>query len=104
MRWNRQNFKKQVWIGIGIIAGSPIVFGMAFFILAGQYPGSADTIMKNRDDDHERKRAHQLIQQFERKRFAAAVYQAAMDQLLSTQDNLIAFPTQIDGVSQERRR
>ena len=29
----------------------------------------------------------------------AAAYQAAMDKLLATQDNLIAFPSQIDGIA-----
>ena len=31
---------------------------------------------------------------------SAAVYQTAMDKLLATEDNLIVFPSQIDGLAQ----
>ena len=96
-----QNFKEQIWIGGGIIIGSLVIFGVAFYVLAGDIQHAADTITKNRNLIANQSMLINSFSDLKANAAAAAVYQSAMDKVLSTQDNLIIFPTQIDGLARK---
>jgi hypothetical protein len=96
-----QNFKEQVWIGGSIIIGSLVIFGVAFYVLAGDIQHAADDITKNRNLIANQSMLINSFSSLKANAAAAAVYQAAMDKVLSTQDNLIIFPTQIDGIARK---
>jgi len=96
-----QNFKEQVWIGGGIILGSLVIFAVAFYVLAGEIQSAADAITKNRDLIANQSMLINSFSSLKANAAAATVYQAAMDKVLSTQDNLIVFPTQIDGIARK---
>jgi hypothetical protein len=95
----QDNFKRHVWIGVGIIAGSMVVFGVAFYILAGNIQKQADAITVGRNTIANQSALINSYSNLKENAAAAAAYQAAMDKLLATQDNLIAFPSQIDGIA-----
>lgn len=93
------NFKKHMWIGIGVIALSVIVFGVALYILSGTIASQANAITGSRADIQNQSALINSYSNLKGSASAAATYQAAMDKLLATQDNLISFPSQIDGIA-----
>jgi len=93
------NFKKQFWLGVGIIAGSVIVFGVAFYVLAGELQQQADAITSGRSAVANQSALINSYSNLKENASNAATYQAAMDKLLATQDNLIGFPSQVDGIA-----
>lgn len=94
-----RNFKKQAWIGVGIVVGSMIVFGVGFFILAGDIQTQVQAVTAGRDTVANQSVLINSYSNLKENAPAAATYQAAMDKLLATQDDLIGFPSQIDGVA-----
>lgn len=94
-----ENFKKQAWIGIGIVAASVIVFGAAFYVLTGDIQKQVDAIAGYRSDIANQSALIDSYGNLKANVASATAYQAAMDKLLGTQDNLIAFPSQIDSIA-----
>ena len=95
----QKNFKRQVWVGIGIVAGSMVIFGVAFYVLVGQY---SKTGRCHHGQPRSIATQSALINSYSNLKAntaVAATYQAAMDKLLASQDNLISFPSQIEGVA-----
>jgi len=88
-----------MWIGIGIIAGSMIVFGVALYFFAGNIQEQASAIAGNRSDIANQSAAINSYSSLKASAAQAATYQTAMDKLLATQDNLIAFPSQINSIA-----
>jgi hypothetical protein len=95
-----KNFKKQMWIGIGVVAGSMIIFGVAFFILVGNIQTQADAITTSRNDIASQSALVNSYSDLKANVAEAVTYQTAMDKLLATQDNLISFPSQIEAIAQ----
>ncbi len=95
----QKDFKKQLWLGIGIIVGSMIIFGVAFYILADNIASSTSTITRNRNNIAEQSTFINSYSNLKEDAPAVSDYQVAMDQLLTTQDNLIEFPSQLDDIS-----
>jgi hypothetical protein len=95
----QKNFKRSLWLGIGIITVSIIVFGVAFYILAGDIASSTNAIISGRDEITEQSAFINSYSSLKENASAVSAYQGAMDQLLASQDNLISFPSQLDGVS-----
>ena len=93
----QKDFKKQLWLGIGIIAGSMVVFGVVFYIFANNVKNSTDAIVRGRNDIIEESTFINSYSNLKKNAPAVATYQVAMDQLLAAQDNLIAFPSQSIG-------
>lgn len=96
-----KNFKEEVWIGGGIIAASLVIFGIAFYILVADIQHATDDITHNRATISGETALINSYSNLKANAAAAGVYQAAMDKLLATQDNLIIFPTEIDGVARK---
>jgi hypothetical protein len=96
-----ENFRKQVWVSGGIIAGSLLVFGVVFYVLAVDIQNAADAITKNRMLIATESTLINSFSDLKANAAAAAIYQSAMDKLLATQDNLIVFPTQVDGIARK---
>ncbi len=88
-----------MWIGISIIAGSMIVFGAAFYFLANNIQQQANAVAQSRDNITNQDALINSYTDLKENAQAAATYQTAMDKLLATQDNLIAFPSQVDGIA-----
>ena len=96
---DKKHFKKRVWIGIGVIILSTIVFGTAFYILTGNIQEQTSAITKGQSDIENQSALVNSYSNLKENASVAAAYQAAMGKLLGTQDNLIAFPAQIDGIA-----
>lgn len=96
-----KNFKEQVWVGFGILVGSLVVFGALFYILVVDVQHAVDAIAQNRDVVASESTLVNSFSDLKENVASAAVYQTAMDKLLATQDNLIVFPSQIDGLAQK---
>jgi hypothetical protein len=94
-----KNFKKRAWLGIGIIAGSMVVFGAAFYVLAGDISQQAALVTAGRNAVASQSALINSYSNLKENAPAAAVYQAAMDRLLGGQDDLIAFPSQVGGIA-----
>ncbi len=88
-----------MWIGIGIIAGSMIVFGMALYFFADNIQEQANAIAGSRDDIANQSAAINSYSNLKASAAEAATYQTAMDKLLATQDSLIAFPSEINSIA-----
>jgi hypothetical protein len=95
----QKNFKEQVWTGVGIIVGSMIVFGVALYLTANDLQEQIGAVTKSRSDIADQSVLINSYSNLKENAQAAAAYQTAMDQLLATQDNLIAFPSQINGLA-----
>ena len=95
----QKDFKKQLWFGVGIIVGSMVVFGVAFYIFAGNVKSSTDAIVRGRNDIIEESTFINSYSNLKENAPAVAAYQVAMNQLLAAQDNLIAFLSQLEGLS-----
>ena len=89
----------QVWIGLGVIVGSMVVFGAVFYFLAGSISGQTAAITGGQADVDDQSALINSYSNLKTDAPAAAQYQTAMDKILATQDNLIAFPSQIDGIA-----
>ncbi len=94
-----ENFKKQVWIGIGFVLGSIVVFGAIFFVLSGIIGSQADSIMSGRANIANQSALINSYSDLKANAPTATAYEAAMNKILASQDNLIAFPSQIDGIA-----
>ena len=88
-----------MWTGIGIIIGGMVIFGAVFYFLAGSIQEQTDAIANGRNDIAVQSALINSYSNLKENAAIAASYQAAMDKVLATQDNLIAFPSQIDGVA-----
>lgn len=95
----QKNFKRQVWVGIGIVAGSMVIFGVAFYVLVGNIQKQAAAITDSRASISTQSTLINSFSNLKANTDVAATYQAAMDKLLASQDNLISFPSQIEGVA-----
>ena len=76
-----------------------IVFGAAFYFLADNIQKQADAVTQSRDNIVNQGMLINSYTDLKENAQAAATYQAAIDKVLATQDNLIAFPSQIDGIA-----
>ena len=94
----QRNFKKQLWLGIGIVAGSVVVFGIAFYLVAGDIGNVATAITRSRSDIATQNAIIGSYSDLKENAGTAANYQTAMDKLLAEQDELITFPSQLDGI------
>jgi hypothetical protein len=94
----QKDFKRQLWLGIGIIAGSVILFGVAFYIISGNIGGSTVAITNGRNEIVEQGTFINSYSNLKMNAPAVTAYETAIDQLLTTQDNLIAFPSQLEGL------
>ena len=90
------NFKRQVWIYIGIIGASILVFLGVIFFLENKIEQSVATITKDENAMAEQNAAVSIFANLKLSVTDARRYEAAMNKLLVTQDNLISFPSQVD--------
>jgi hypothetical protein len=88
-----------MWVGIGIVAGSMVVFGVASYILVGDIQKQADAITRSRNDIASQSALVNSYSNLKANATEAAADQTVMDKLLAPQDNLISFPSQIEGVA-----
>lgn len=88
-----------MWVGLGVVIGSMVVFGVVFYILAGIISGQADAITRSRNDAANQSALINSYGNLKANSAAAAVYQTAMNKLLTSQDNLISFPSEINGIA-----
>ena len=95
----QKNFKKSLWLGIGIITFSMIVFGVAFYILAGDIGSTTNAIIQGRDAITNQSAFINSYSNLKANVPPVSAYQGAMDQLLVSQDNLIEFPSQLGVIS-----
>ncbi len=94
-----KNFKRQAWVGTGTIILSMIVFGVAFYVLVGNIQKQADAISADRIAVANQSELINSYSNLKENIAASVIYQNAMDKILSIQDNLIAFPSQVGGVA-----
>ena len=99
MRVELKNFKRRAWVGIGIIAGSMIIFGIGFYVLTGDISQQAALVTQSHDAVASQSALINSYSNLKKNAPAAATYQVAMDRLLAAQDDLIAFPSQVDGIA-----
>jgi hypothetical protein len=98
-------FKKQLWVNIAVIVGEFAVASIGLFFLAGGIASLSAAIVSRRTTVLGEANAIETFANLKENGPMAARYQAAMDQLLASQDQLITFPVQVsqlgntDGVS-----
>lgn len=94
-----KKFRLQAWIGSGIIVLSFVVFGIVAYFLVGDIGTQVSAIAQDRSGLASQSAMINAYSTLKGSASSAAVYQAAMDKLLSTQDNLIGFPSQVDNIA-----
>lgn len=94
-----KNFKRQTWIGGIIIAASIAAFSIAAVLFANDIGAQASAITQARTQAATQSAMINAYSTLKADSATAGSYQAAMDKLLSTQDNLIGFPSQIDNIA-----
>jgi hypothetical protein len=92
-------FKRRFWTGIGIIIGSIALFAVAIFFIGGDMSTQASAITAARSNYAEQSAMVNDYGSLKADAANAAVYQTAMSRLLSSQNDLIGFSSQIDNVA-----
>lgn len=92
-------FKRRFWIGVGIIAASMVIFAATAFFVGGDIGAAANAITTARSRAAEQSAMITAYTGLKADAATAATYQTAMDKLLSSQDNLIGFPSQINNIA-----
>lgn len=92
-------FKKQMMISGIIILASIIVTGVIVYFLAVRQSAMADAITIGRQAVMGQATQFGMLADLKQNAPAAAKYQAAMNELLPSQDDLITFPPQVDDLS-----
>ena len=93
-------FKKQLLIRSAIVAGTVVVAGVVVFFLAANLAVAADAITANRQTIMSQAEQLATLENLKQNAPVAEKYQAAMDQLLASQDGLLIFPGQIAALGQ----
>lgn len=94
MRYNGEmamNFRHQLWVNSFIIAGSVVAAFVIFSFLAGDIAAKTDKISADRGLIDKQTGMLAVFSGLKEQAPQAAAYQAAMDTLLPTQDELIGF-------------
>jgi hypothetical protein len=84
-------FERQLWISSSIIVGSFVVISIALYFLAGDISATANKISTDRGLIDKETGTLAALADLKQQVSQAAVYQAAMNGLLPTQDGLIGF-------------
>jgi hypothetical protein len=85
-------FNRQLWMSFGIILGSIVIASGVLYYLAGGISGMAGKIVADRKLISQQTGAITTLAELKQDAAAAGPYEAAMDELLPTQDGLIGFP------------
>ncbi len=84
-------FNRRLWVSVAIIFGSIIVASGVLFYMAGDIFTNVANITAARNLILQQTDAVATVAELDQNAAGAAPYQAAMDQLLPTQDGLIGF-------------
>ena len=92
-------FKKRFLIGAGIVTASLIIFVGAAFFLGNDITTQASAITAARSNAADQSAMVNAYSVLKSDAATAATYQAAMDKLLPSQNDLIGFQSQIDNIA-----
>jgi Tfp pilus assembly protein PilO len=87
----KERFVRQLWISLGIIAGSIVIAAGMLVFLSGDIAARADAIVSDRAIVQSKTDALANLAQLESEAPQAAQYQSAIDQLLPDQYGLVTF-------------
>jgi len=87
----KNSFKKQLWISFGFIFGAAAIASSAIYFLSGDLTAQADKIVTDKSLAAKQTAAVGVLGDLKTQAPIAAQYQAAMEKLLPTHDNLINF-------------
>ena len=94
-------FKKRFWIGTGVILISFVIFAAVAFFLSNDITTQASAITKARSNAASQSAMVNAYSVLKSDAATAVTYQAAMDKLLPSQNNLIGFQSQIDNIAHD---
>ncbi len=85
-------FKKEIWLGVGIILGSIIIFLVASTLLSDQMAASSQNIAKARTAIAKRADLLANLANIKNTSDEADIYQKKINSLLPSQEQLLNFP------------
>lgn len=85
-------FQKKVWLNIGIILGSVLIFGMLSFWFAGKIKESADKASLSKASISNYNRAVAIFAELKSKESEVELYSKYLKALLPSKDDLIELP------------
>ena len=87
-----ENFQRHLWINMGIILGSFLVFGAIFYFFSQALDAKVAQILINRTAIVQRSTDLETLNKLKTDTTTAAELQKKIDAILPPQDNLISFP------------
>jgi len=91
-----ENFRRDVWVGLGIMAASFVVAGIASWWFVNDIAHQADLIAKSRGLIQQREKLFEILAQFKKIGPEIDAYSSRLSRLLPTKDDLLDFPRQLD--------
>lgn len=95
------SFTKQLWIFVGIILSSILIFFVAIFFIKNNIENSVGTIATDENAIASQNAAISVFSNLKISVADARHYEAAMGKLLVSQDDLITFPSTLDGLGRK---
>jgi hypothetical protein len=97
----KENFKRKLWIGFGIVFGSIVIASVALYFLSGDLNAQAAAIFAQKTSDQSQTQAVANLATLKSTAPAAARYEAAMERLLPDQFGLVGFGQWLDQVGSQ---
>jgi hypothetical protein len=91
-------FNRRLWISSAIILGSIAIASAAFYYISQDISGNVNKIVADRMLINQQTNAVSTLAELKDDAASAQPYQAAMEQLLPTQDGLIGFSGWLQGI------
>lgn len=96
------DFKRRVYLSVGMIAASFLIFGLLFYFLGSYIDSAAKAIAAARGTKQSRIELLESLSALKRDNPTAEALQRKMDALLPPQDALLSFPQFIEGAARTR--
>lgn len=98
-----RHFRRELIISVAIIAGALVIFGAAFYFLAGDLQFQSKKIVDVRAAIASRVATLDSLATLKGGAAPAAGYEQAIDRILVTQDKLLDFPKWLDGLARAHK-
>lgn len=95
----KNNLKKQLWISFSLVLATLIIASVALYYIAGDIAVKADKIVSDRTLIDQQTGAIAVLTNLKAQEPQAMSYEAAMENLLPTQDGLIGFGDWLNGIA-----